>query len=239
MAELILTEAEKAAALWTDCDDATLGALLRKKIHLLQSAAEQSDRTVAMAASLLMCCHAAEFNADQLSFKLDGVTQEGRDFGNWTVTVTRNVAAPAAGETASPRQEVVEQLADMVVAQAKDHGFAIEVDAIRGAVEQFAKFGNLDATEDEIVLACQQVEVANASDPDLAWLNDSIQFPRLLSEMYSCVEFSPEQMKALSESMDLEFDQIGEILERGALAFEIIKGNLPVGTTLEEFRSQD
>lgn len=239
MAQLILTQAEQAAALWTDCDDAALGALLRKKIHFLQTSAQQMDRTVAMAASLLMCCHAAELNANELSFNLDGVTQEGRDFGNWTVTVTRNVAAPAAGETASPRQEVVEQLADMVVAQAKDHGFAIEVDAIRGAVEQFAKFGNLDATEDEIVLACQQVEVANASDPDLAWLNDSIQFPRLLSEIHSNVEFSVDQMAALSSSMDLEPEQIHEVLERGALAFEIIKGNLPVGTTLEEFRSQD
>lgn len=239
MAELILTEAEKAAALWTDCDDATLGALLRKKIHLLQSAAEQSDRTVAMAASLLMCCHAAEFNADQLSFKLDGVKQDGRDFGNWTVTVARNANASQAGDVAHPRADVVEQIAGMVVAQAKEHGFAIEPDAVLGASEQAAKFGSLDPTEDELALACQRVEEAFCTDPDLVWLNDDIQFPRLLSEIYSCVEFSPEQMKALSESMDLEFDQIGEILERGALAFEIIKGNLPVGTTLEEFRSQD
>jgi hypothetical protein len=59
MAQLIMTDAERAALLWTDLDDAALGALLRKKIAFLQTAAEQMDRTVTMAAGLLLCCAAA------------------------------------------------------------------------------------------------------------------------------------------------------------------------------------
>ena len=58
MAELILTEEEKAAALWSDLDDAALGKLVKKKIALLSSAAEQLDRVTTFAAAMLLCCAA-------------------------------------------------------------------------------------------------------------------------------------------------------------------------------------
>ena len=54
MAELILTEEEKAAALWSDLDDAALGKLVKKKIALLTSAAEQLDRVTTFAAAMLL-----------------------------------------------------------------------------------------------------------------------------------------------------------------------------------------
>lgn len=57
-----------------------------------------------------------------------------------------------------PRHEVVESLASMVIEQADRHGFAIEVDAIRDAVDQMAKFANVDATEAELVRASERVE---------------------------------------------------------------------------------
>lgn len=57
-----------------------------------------------------------------------------------------------------PRHEVIESLASMVIEQADLHGFAIEVDAIRDAVDQMAKFANIDATEAELVRASERVE---------------------------------------------------------------------------------
>lgn len=92
MAELILTDAERAAALWTDLDDAALGALLRKKLILLKTAAEQMDRTITTAAGLLLCCAAAEVGASELTVSLDGVTQDGRDFGDWRIVAARKLS---------------------------------------------------------------------------------------------------------------------------------------------------
>lgn len=89
MAELILTDEERAAERWSDLDDAALGALLRKKMLVLESAAAQMDRTVATAAALLLCCHAAENDSVQMRQELTGVTQSGRDFGDWEVVVRR------------------------------------------------------------------------------------------------------------------------------------------------------
>ena len=89
MAELILTDDEKAAALWTDLDDKVLGAMLRKKIAFLQTAPAQMDKTVATAAGLLLCCEAGEANATEMRMDFDGVTQSGREFGDWLVLVTR------------------------------------------------------------------------------------------------------------------------------------------------------
>lgn len=89
MAELILTDAEKAAELWTDLDNAALGALLRKKLIVLKTAAEQMDRTFTMAAALLLCCDAAEAGATELTVSLESVTQAGRDFGDWQIVAVR------------------------------------------------------------------------------------------------------------------------------------------------------
>lgn len=90
MAQLLMSDEEKAAALWTDLDDESLGKLLRKTLTSLTTAAEQQDRLFAYAAGLLICCNAAEANANELRMTLDGVTQAGREFGDWTVVATRN-----------------------------------------------------------------------------------------------------------------------------------------------------
>jgi hypothetical protein len=89
MAELILTEEEKAAALWSDLDDAALGKLVKKQIAVITNAAEQMDRTTLFSAALLICCGAAEVNAGKAEFDIEGVTQDGRDFGDWTVVATK------------------------------------------------------------------------------------------------------------------------------------------------------
>lgn len=89
MAELLLTDAERAAELWTDLDDAALGSLLRKKLVVLRTAAEQMDRTIAIAAGLMLCCAAAEAGSDDITISLEGVTQAGRAFGDWKIVAVR------------------------------------------------------------------------------------------------------------------------------------------------------
>ena len=89
MAELILTDAEKAAELWTDLDDAALGALMRKKLIQFKTAAEQMDRAVTLTSGLLLCCSASEAGATEITIDLDGVTQAGRPFGDWQIVAVR------------------------------------------------------------------------------------------------------------------------------------------------------
>ncbi len=104
MAELILTEAEKAAALWSDLDDSALGKLVKKKIALLETAAEQLDRVTMFSAAMLICCNAAEANAGTAEFDIDGLTQDGRDFGNWRVVATK--VEPSNVEVTGGRESV-------------------------------------------------------------------------------------------------------------------------------------
>lgn len=89
MAQLILSDAEKAAQLWTDLDDASLGAMLRKKLAVLDEAAMQMNMTFTVAAAMMVCCHAAETQSNELRIEVDGITQDGRAFGDWSVVATR------------------------------------------------------------------------------------------------------------------------------------------------------
>lgn len=68
MAELILTAEEKAAALWSDLDDASLGKFVKKLIVSITNASEQMDRTAVVSAAMLICCEAVEANADRVRF---------------------------------------------------------------------------------------------------------------------------------------------------------------------------
>ena len=91
MAQLILTDSEKAAALWSDCDDDTLGKLLRKSIAELQNAADQLGRTEDFTAALALCLNASERNstAEEIEIEIEG------QVGRWLVTVQRK---PEKGE---------------------------------------------------------------------------------------------------------------------------------------------
>lgn len=89
MADLILTEKEKAATLWSDLDDATLGKLVKKRIAFITDAAEQLDRVTFFAAAMLLCCSTAEQGASETSVDINGLTREGREFGDWTVVAQK------------------------------------------------------------------------------------------------------------------------------------------------------
>ncbi len=92
MAQLILTDQEKAAALWSDLDDAALGKLVKRRISFIQSAAEQMDRVTSFAAGMLICCAAAEAGSKEMRIDIQGLTQASREFGDWTVLATREEA---------------------------------------------------------------------------------------------------------------------------------------------------
>ena len=106
MAELILTDDEKAAALWSDLDDAALGKLVKKKIAFLADAAEQLDRVTTFAAAMLLCCAAAEQNFSELALEIDGMTQEGREFGDWLVVVMKTANAKSQATDAALSRQV-------------------------------------------------------------------------------------------------------------------------------------
>lgn len=97
MAELILTEEERAAALWSDLDDASLGRLLKKHISSFSNAAEQLERTTILAAALMLCCETAAQGSDTAVLDLDGVTDADREFGDWRITVARRQEAQEPG----------------------------------------------------------------------------------------------------------------------------------------------
>ena len=55
------------------------------------------------------------------------------------------------------------------------------------------------------------------------WNDNSIQFPRLLAEIAATVELSPAQQVKLCESMDITFQELGELFDRAQDAWERIK----------------
>jgi hypothetical protein len=55
------------------------------------------------------------------------------------------------------------------------------------------------------------------------WEDNSIQFPRLISEIVATQDLD---LDALAESMDLEVEQIKELMNRAQEEFETIKNNL-------------
>jgi len=63
------------------------------------------------------------------------------------------------------------------------------------------------------------------SDENPNWLNNNIQFPRLISEIYSTINFSEEQIKALEDSMNLPKDYIFDIFQRADEEWQKIKAN--------------
>lgn len=62
--------------------------------------------------------------------------------------------------------------------------------------------------------------------PKTTWEKDSIQFPRLLGEMYGCIQFTKKQKLALCESMDLEWEDILSLLRRADAKFQGIKAKI-------------
>jgi hypothetical protein len=59
------------------------------------------------------------------------------------------------------------------------------------------------------------------------WLDNKIQFPRLLAEIYAIGGLSGDQMRQLCDSMDLEPDEINQLFDRAQDEWDRIKARLP------------
>lgn len=89
MAELVLTEAEKAAKTWLELDDATVGKLVKSTTLKICDHSDEFGRIAFISAAILLCGGAAQANATNLVQEIKGLTLKGVDFGDWTITIRR------------------------------------------------------------------------------------------------------------------------------------------------------
>jgi hypothetical protein len=89
MAELILSDDEKAAATWLELDDATVGKLVKKTALDLKEHAGEQGRVWWFSAAMLLVGMAEDSNAHDFSQEVRGFTRDGVSCGDWKVSVTR------------------------------------------------------------------------------------------------------------------------------------------------------
>lgn len=58
------------------------------------------------------------------------------------------------------------------------------------------------------------------------WLDNSIQFPRLLAEISACVHISDREKRDLCESMGLTWNEVCSLFDRAEVEFQKIKEEL-------------
>ncbi len=87
--ELILTEAEKKAATWLELDDESVGKLVKSTQVKLRGYDIEHKRIYFWSAVLMLCCMAAETNADKYTTTMEGVTVKGKDFGTWEICIKK------------------------------------------------------------------------------------------------------------------------------------------------------
>ena len=104
MAELILTDEEKAAALWSDLDDAALGKLVKRKIALITGAAAQLDQATTFAAALMLCLDARQQNSNEIVFEIEGLVKNGEEIGDWRVIATKTTPSNAGVTGLAPEK---------------------------------------------------------------------------------------------------------------------------------------
>ena len=108
MAELVLTEAEKAAATWAELDDEALGRVVKAEMFRLKELADYDHKLIALAAATMLCSIAAEANADKLAVTLEGLRREDKSLGDWEVMTYRTPLRPQV--TVSIRGGLVEDV---------------------------------------------------------------------------------------------------------------------------------
>jgi hypothetical protein len=99
MAELILSDEDKAAARWLQMDDVSVGRLVKyTQLAILRDADEQ-QRVWWWSAALLLCSMADEAGSDNTKFKIEGVTLENGavPIGDWEVVVRRRIPETKGG----------------------------------------------------------------------------------------------------------------------------------------------
>lgn len=64
------------------------------------------------------------------------------------------------------------------------------------------------------------------ASPDARWLDDGLQFPRLIAEAEGVGAFTDQVYKDLCEAMDVQPEQIAELTDRAQERWEQIKADL-------------
>jgi hypothetical protein len=100
LAELILTDEEKAAVNWIDLDDASIGKVVKSIAFKLEAhprahssvitgAAPDDDAISWAGVCMLLIGSCVERNADKFSSEIHGMTHKDEKWGDWKVTVER------------------------------------------------------------------------------------------------------------------------------------------------------
>lgn len=89
MAELILTEAEKAATSWLELDDAALGKAVKHAAACAVTAGSEHHALWWQGALLLMCGMVADTGMQKSVHTVVGLREKGRSLGTWRVTVEK------------------------------------------------------------------------------------------------------------------------------------------------------
>ena len=91
MAELILTEEEKAAETWLHVSDETLGRVCRKTMLMIKGLCEGDCKKGLWQVSCAQLLIGLVDDADSVesSFKIGGYTKGGEERGDWEITIKR------------------------------------------------------------------------------------------------------------------------------------------------------
>lgn len=89
MANLILTEEEKAAAKWLDFDDVAVGKLVKLCMCTFAERDNEQEQIKGMSAAFFLIGKAIEANANSLKQTVEGVTFAGKHCGNWEILVRK------------------------------------------------------------------------------------------------------------------------------------------------------
>jgi hypothetical protein len=92
MAQLILTDEERAAPHYLDWDDEALGMAARKLAMQFKDVHGVDGMFITVAARLLVGM-ADDANSDKTTIDLEGFTKEGEERGDWRIVITRTKAA--------------------------------------------------------------------------------------------------------------------------------------------------
>lgn len=89
MAELILTEEEKAAATWLELPDETVGKLVKRTALGFIEADKEMERIGCMSACLILTGMMHGANAETTTIKLNGTTTSKEPTGDWVIRIRR------------------------------------------------------------------------------------------------------------------------------------------------------
>ena len=93
MAQLILTDEEKATAAWLDCSDESVGVVTKYMMTCLNNAAgrlkEERGKIEFASITQLLIGLCASSNAETTTVAVNGYTYKGEELGDWKITIER------------------------------------------------------------------------------------------------------------------------------------------------------